>query len=213
MRESVLHVLHAKRSPAWTVVNGMQVPDAFSTDRDPRRLVLADLSCLIRCGLKGPHAADWLGARGIAAPGRPNSWNPLGGGGIIARLAETEFFLEDPVASDVAQALEHGAAGVYPVARQDVGLALSGERANEVLLETCSVNFAALDPQRGELALTSMVGVPVLVIPRAHDGVAVFRIWTDPSFGPYLWETLLEIVEQLGGGPAGFAHPAICRKD
>jgi sarcosine oxidase subunit gamma len=188
----------------------MRVPKSFGAEGDPGQLALADLSCLIRAGLKGPGAAAWLRERGAPVPPRPNSWGMLGSGGIVARLAETEFFLEDApgerLAADLAQALGSGARSVYPVVRQDVALALLGARAREVLLETCNVDFDALDAQRGDLALTSMVGVSVLVIPHVRDGVPEFGIWADPTFGPYLWETLLEIVEEHGGGPVGLAH-------
>ncbi len=210
MREGLLCRLHALRSPKWTVVNAMRVPESFDHETDRQPVLLADLSCLIRAGLKGPGAADWLAKQGLPVPPRPNSWGLLPGGGIIARLAETEFFLEDSLggrsAADAARALGNGAAGIYPVLRQDVGLVLWGTRANDVLLQTCNVNFASIDPQRHELVLTSMIGVSVLVIPHAADGaVPMFRIWADPTFGPYVWETLLEIVAELGGGPAGFA--------
>ena len=210
MREGPLCGLHALRSPTWTVVNGMRVPESFDHQTDLQPVLLADLSCLIRAGLKGPGAPDWLAKQGLPVPPHPNCWGLLPGGGIIARLAETEFFLEDSLggrlAAHAARALGNGTAGVYPVQRQDVALALWGTRANEVLLQTCNVNFASIDPQCHELVLASMVGVSVLVIPHAADGgVPIFRIWADPTFGPYLWETLLEIVEELGGGLAGFA--------
>jgi sarcosine oxidase subunit gamma len=210
MRESALYGLHGKRSPVWCVVNDMGVPESFGAEGNPGQLALADLSCLSRAGLKGPGAAAWLRERGVPVPPRPNSWGTIGSGGIIARLADSEFLLEDApgghLAADLAQALGHGARGVYPVMRQDVALALLGARAREVLLETCSMEFDALDARRGDLALTSMVGVSVLVVPRVRDGVPVFGIWADPTFGPYLWETLLEIVEEHGGGPVGLAH-------
>ena len=35
--------------------------------------------------------------------------------------------------------------------------------------------------------------------------IPAFQIWCDPSYGPYLWETLLEIVREKGGGPVGMS--------
>lgn len=180
----------------------------MSASVDPSLLALGDLSCFGRAGLKGPNAASWLAQHGIPVPMQPNSWGALHSGGIVARLGETEFFLEDGptggTAADVVGLLGAGLCGVYPVIRQDIALVLTGARANEVLLETCNVDFSTMGFDHNELALTSMIGVPVLVIPRRLGAMPAFGIWADPSFGPYLWRTLLEIVTEHGGGAAGY---------
>lgn len=200
MRETVLAATHAQLQPRWTNVNGMRVPAAFAAEGDVRDLAIADVSCFAKSGLKGPRAAAWLAERGIPVPARPNTWV----GGLIARLAETEFFLEGGSADEIARALENAPQNVYPVPRQDTAIALAGKRMNEVLLHACSVDFSSINAKEA-LVMTTMAGVPVLVIPQQRDGLPVMRIWADPSFGPYLWETLLEIVQELGGGPAGLA--------
>jgi sarcosine oxidase, subunit gamma len=194
VRETALAALHASLQPSWTTVNGMRVPARFEAEGDVRDLAIVDLSCFAKAGLKGPRAANWLAERGIAVPPRANTWT----GDLIARLGESEFFLEGDVARELG---EPSAQGVYTVLRQDTAIALSGKRLNEVLLQTCSVDFAAIDP--GALVMTSVAGVPVLAIPRQRDGLPLVRIWADPTFGPCLWKTLLEIVQELGGGPAG----------
>jgi sarcosine oxidase, subunit gamma len=153
-------------------------------------IALTQVPDLPKAGLKGPRAAAWLAERGIAVPPRPNSWTPLLGGGLIARLAETEFFIEGGPAAEVGRELENAPSGVYPVLRQDMAITLTGKDANQVLLQTCSVDFAAAEG----LVLTSLAGVPVLVIAEKNR----FRIWADPSFGHYLWETLQEIVTAEG---------------
>ena len=183
---------HAQLQPRWTLINGMRVPAGFASEGDVRSLAIADVSCFAKAGLKGPRAAAWLAERSIPVPSRANTWT----GDLIARLGETEFFLEGDAAGKVGDAASQG---VYPVLRQDTAIALAGARVHEVLLETCSFNFAAIDPDA--LVMTSMVGVPVLVIAQQP----LIRIWADPTFGPYLWQTLLGIVQELGGGPAGLS--------
>ena len=96
-------------------------------------------------------------------------------------------------------------AGLYPVIRQDLAIGLRGPRANDLLLETCSVDFHELlaqasGPTAGSLALTSMVGVAVTVAVRRAASHVEYEIWCDPSFGPYLWTTLVEVAESLHGG-------------
>ena len=153
--------------------------------------MIRDLSGKVKVGLKGPNAAAWLTSQRIEVPAQPNTWKALGNG-VIGRLAETEFFIEEGPA--LKRELP---AGVYPVPREDACFELSGDDIHEVLLQTCSVDFQS--QSGGErLFLTSMVGVPVLVIPEGSR----IRIWSDPTFGPYLWHTLYGIVQEIKRGTA-----------
>ncbi len=209
MRHSPLKAQHALHCAEWITVNAMAMPVRYPASVEVERVVLADVSCGMRAGLKGSGAAAWLALRGITVPGRHNSWGRTETGSLIARLGETEFLLEDMQAPGIAVAVANELGGapsdVYPVLRQDVSLLLYGQRAASVLLETCSLDFRDLKTERGDLALTSMVGVSVLVVP---VGIlpSAYRIWADPSFGPYLWDTLLEIVTAHGGGAAGWSQ-------
>jgi sarcosine oxidase subunit gamma len=223
-RTGPLHDASLATAAKWREHAGMRVVDEHKREGDPATLALADLSHLPRMGLKGPGAADWLVSQHVELPGVPNTWRALTGGrdvfGLVARLAATEFLVEDGGArvTTLDAALGHGMPDVYPVLRQDCALALIGRRANDVLLQVCSVDFASLlaqvSPQGGPLALTSMAGVSVLVVPqRAADDTPLFRIGCDPTFGAYLYRTLLDIVAEEGGGPVGrarlarFLHP------
>jgi len=95
------------------------------------------------------------------------------------------------------------APGVYPVTRQDAALVLTGMSVNELLVQTCNVDFQAWRLEQRTVVMTSMVGVSVLILwyPLKHE--SCYRIWCDGTFGPYLWETLLEIARELGGGAIG----------
>lgn len=133
------------------------------------------------------------------SPPKPNTWAALPGTALIGRLGETEFFIEEGPAAQIETQLREPAPGVYPVPRQDTSFALSGSGIQEVLLQTCSVDFQ-FQSGGSRLFLTSMVGVPVLAIPEERDGTPAIRIWADPTFGPYLWRTLSGIVQELTGG-------------
>ena len=170
-------------------------------------LGIADVSCLTRFGVKGAAAADWLMGQGISTPDRPNTWNLLPGGGIIARLGLTEFLIEDSLHShfavDLANACQQPPAKVYPVLRQDAAIVLCGINVNELLLQTCSFNFRAISLLGRSAILTSMVGVSVTIIPGEHKGNPFYRLWCDGTFGTYLWQTLEAIVSEMGGGIIG----------
>ncbi|MCU0533168.1 MAG: hypothetical protein MUD14_04635 [Hydrococcus sp. Prado102] len=181
----------------WREINGMRSLYTIPNDDTiARRLGIADVSFLTRFGVKGAGAAAWLEAQGIPIPNRPNSWTPLTEGGLIARLGLSEYLIESSISPQLAEACQNPPAKVYPVLRQDLAIALCGEAINELLLQTCNVNFQALSER--SVILTSMVGVSVIVIPGE-----IYRIWCDGTFGVYFWETLVAIAQELGGGVVG----------
>jgi sarcosine oxidase subunit gamma len=160
-----------------------------------------------RRGLKGPRAAEWLAAQGIAVPGAPNSWVLAREDGdsdalLAARLGESEFFLEADRGgawfTRLSRSLDRRLPGVYPVLREDWAFDLAGERVHEALAEICSFNFAALDVDSHPLIMTLMVGVSVLIVPQSI-GERRYRIWCDPSFGPYFVEAMAGVVNECGG--------------
>ncbi|HIK55155.1 MAG TPA: aminomethyl transferase family protein [Synechococcales cyanobacterium M55_K2018_004] len=190
----------------WGEVNGM--PTLMHRPRAAHWPVgIADLSSLTRFGVKGANAAAWLSQQGIPVPQRPNTWRSLPPGGLVARLGLTEFLIEDGLSSNVAPQLaarcQTPPARVYPVLRQDLALALVGDRTQELLRQTCSVNFQAVDVSQHPVVLTSMIGVTVTIIPTEMAGQLVYRLWCDGTFGTYFWKTLIEMATELGGGAIG----------
>jgi len=162
-----------------------------------------------RVGVKGPRAAEALKQLGLAVPTRPNCWAPMrdqdrdDSWNVVGRLGFTEFFVEERGEAAGVVALERLTAenftGAYPVLREDLGLVLGGDRVTEVLAQVCNVNFNALDIAQRPIVMTLMVGVSVLVLPQQQPDGAIYRIWCDPSFGTYLWETLEEVVQKMPG--------------
>jgi sarcosine oxidase subunit gamma len=180
-----------------------------------------------RFGLKGPRAAEWLEARGIVIPAAPNQWTaaePAAARGgatlsaiavsaavdtaagdelLVARLGTAEFFLEDRAGAERVRGLESALdppqPGVYPVLREDAAFSLAGLGSYEVLAQVCNVNFADLELASRPVIMTLMIGVAVLVVPQTVGAWPRFRIWCDPSFGPYLEESLGTVVTESGG--------------
>ncbi len=163
---------------------------------------LRDFSWQQRFGCKGPGAAQWLESRGLTVPHPANSWVQDRDGILVARLATSEFLVE--AMGNAQRRVEElrgdfPVASVYPVIRQDAAFALGGPRTRDLLLQTCSYPFDAAAPNSA-VVMTSMVGVGVTIIPRDVGAHTEFRIWCDPSFGLYLWSTLVAIATELGGG-------------
>jgi sarcosine oxidase subunit gamma len=163
-----------------------------------------------RFGLKGPGAAAALTKLGYSLP-EPNTWAPLNDGapadtpGVVGRLGNTEFFIEEAGDAPGIARLESSIgnlAGVYPVLREDCALVLGGSAAGAVLAQVCNVDLPALDTATRPVVMTLMIGVGVLVLPQASPRGTIYRIWCDPSFGEYLRTELAEIITRIPTGSA-----------
>jgi sarcosine oxidase, subunit alpha len=190
--------------------------EANPTDAVPMRasartgLRLEDFSPRERFGCKGPAAEAWLAAAGFTVPRSPNSAQVDASGVLVARLAASEFLIEAVEGGDerVAAARGHlGSTGrpaeVYPVARADLVIGLSGGHLEALLRQICSVDFAPLFESRaarsGPVTLTAMIGVSVVAwVREALDGEAALTLWVDPSFAHYFCTTVLEVARDLG---------------
>ncbi len=208
-RRSPLADWHEAHATGWQVLESMSLPTGYE-----RRLpadapiTLRDVSWQRRLGLKGPGAAQWLGAQSLVVPQPANSWSLDARGILVARLATSEFLVEalSPAQERIEQLrAQLPATGVYPVIRQDAAFVIGGKYARELLLQTCSFNFGApalatASTTSGVAVLTSMVGVGVTVIPLRVGDQSHYLVWCDPSFGLYLWSTLVGIAAETGGG-------------
>lgn len=213
LRCSPLAAEHATGALRFVQVEQMAMPRAFASGLSAHAPVtLCDVSHRRRFGCKGPQAARWLTERGLAVAAQFNHFTERAGL-LVARLAATEFFLECAgstwahaagIEAELAQRVADGGSGVYPVLRADAAIELAGPRADELLAQTCNVNFrplaAAAQADTGPLVMTALAGVSVLVVPQRRAAELVYRLWCDPTFGPYLWRTLQGIAEELGGG-------------
>lgn len=202
---------HALRKPVSGEVNGMETALSFAAaDVEATRsqtLSICDVSNLNRFGVKGPHAADWLTAAGITLPEGTNSWTPQDNGSLVMRLGNSEFLLEDRPENDLAQTLNDTAAdmdGVHKVLRNDAAFIVSGELTPALFSEVCAIDLEGDTLENNRLVMTVIAGVSATLLKQELNGQSVYRIWCDGTFGPYLWKTLLTIIEEQGGGPIGF---------
>jgi sarcosine oxidase subunit gamma len=209
VRSSPLHSAHVALNPLWITINHMPVPLQFAPHEEDvrQKLGLADVSFLSRFGVKGPAAGEWLRSQGVAPPSEINHWDDIEQGGLVARLARSEFLVEDGLegvtAARLAAELGRGLPGVTPVFRQDASIVITGKEINSLLVQTCNVNFNSFPLEERRLVMTSMTGISVLVIRKLSDGVPLYRIWCDGTFGACLWKTLLQVSQELGGAAIG----------
>lgn len=173
-------------------------------DRLKQRLALADLSCLPRLGLKGAGVLAWLLENGLTASETLYAVTAIEDRGILVRIDREEVILEDglhgQVVSRIRDRLSANPPGVYRVERQEASFLLIGSRTHEVLSQTCGHHFRESE---GQVVLSRVAGVSCRLLQVEASGIAGFRIWLDPSYSVYLWETLLGIVREDGGDAVG----------
>jgi len=213
--QSPLHDALQKEHPraTWGEAHGMLVPlhldDATKELELAKSLALADASFLPRIVIKGPQAAAFLQNLGIPIPDGILKVSRLANGGLIARTGGSEFFLESGTAGWPSQAVQDGLAspsykeGVYPVLRQDASLIISGSRAGEMFRHASSYDF--IGAVHNDLVFTPIAGVSCSVLRTTLNGLPAFCLWTDGTYGLYIWHTLLEVAKELGGGAVGTA--------
>ncbi|REK23084.1 MAG: hypothetical protein DWQ42_15840 [Planctomycetota bacterium] len=209
-RRSPIHERSAARRGEMVVAAEMLVPQRLASAHVEAaaiaELALCDLSFLPKLGLKGRGCADWLGAAGISVPTETYATADLDDGGLVVRLPGNEFLLESGPSAEVVPrlaALEVAEDDVFRVPRQEATLVLIGRRAEEVLAQTCGINFAVAAADR--VVLTRVAGVSCTIWFQRRDGVPSYRMWVDYTYAAYLWDVLEEIGGELGGAVVGAA--------
>jgi sarcosine oxidase gamma subunit len=156
-------------------------------------------------------AENWLAQKGITVPHGANRYSVDSHGLLAARLATSEFLFEsmrgdaDAALGPAKRTLELAEmpAGVYPVLRQDFVVEVSGERAHDLFAQTCAVDLVPVERESAEdsgpVIMTSLIGVSVVLTCRTSTVGSRFTLWSDPSYGHYLWDQLLHIATGLGG--------------
>lgn len=210
MRRSPVHDALERLKPRWGALHDMPVAlDFGSSGAEAERaktLALCDVSALLRMTVKGPGAERWLRELGLEVPEAIYDAGRAGRGDLVLRTGGAEFLIEDGIAGTTALGLLGAGKGekpdVYCIPRQDASFMLTGKSADEVMLETCGVDLSRREPRA---VFSRVAGVSCALLPVQVDGIPAFQIWCDGSYGSYLWETLLEIVRDKGGGPVGIS--------
>jgi sarcosine oxidase subunit gamma len=205
-RRSPVHDLLLSRNAQWGRLAGAPIALRFDPeDREvARELALCDLSALPKLGLKGPGAELWLRRNEVQVPPAIYDTARLSDGGLIARLGGADFFLEGGPSNEVLPRLATIPEGVYRAERQDATFLLTGTRALGVLPRLSSIDFATAAPAR--LILTRAGGVNCAVLPdRDPRDFPVYRLWVDFTYAVSFWESVVEILQELGGRVVGAA--------
>ena len=208
-------VAHAqpRESVKWEIINGMDTAVEFASAEieQARKKVLGitDVSCFARYGVKGPNATQWLVDRGIAIPTNVNAWTTCEQKTLVLRLGSSEFLIEDQLGGSACSRLAIDAtrvASVYKVPRADAAFIVSGSEVLNLFSELCSLDLREKSLASKDVIMTQVAGISATVIRQTLNGETIYRIWCDGTYGAYMWEVLLEIAAELGGGAVGLAR-------
>lgn len=196
----------------WTVVNNMEIALEYASAEvelaRKKLLGVTDVSCFERYGVKGPQASQWLADHELAIPSNANAWTLCAQKSLLLRLGASEFMIEDQLGGGVSQRLTAANArvsGVYMVPRADAAFILSGSSVLDLLSELCSLDLRDTALPANAVVMTQLAGVSAIVLRQTLAGEPVYRIWCDGTYGAYMWEILLKIAVELGGGAVGLA--------
>ncbi|HEX5538935.1 MAG TPA: sarcosine oxidase subunit gamma [Methylophilaceae bacterium] len=212
MQISPVAYAQPRLSAKWGVVNGMEIATEFAdaaTEQARKKLLgVTDVSCFQRYGVKGPQASQWLADHELAIPSRPNSWVICKRKSLVLRLGAGEFLIEDLFGGYACEDLTadtQRVAGVYQVPRADAAFILSGSEVLRLFSELCPLDLRNQALAADDVVMTQVAGVSATLLRQSLDDEQVYRLWCDGTYGPYMWEILMEIAGELGGGAVGLS--------
>lgn len=165
---------------------------------------LIDFSPLQRWLVRGGQAADWLAGHALSVPEAYFRAQDLDEDSFLVRTGSAEFFLHDGRAGLLHSRLGEIPSGVVQgtrvVARDDLEVVLGGEGAARLMSEFCALDLSSVE---NEFLFTRVAGVAAWLRVEEVGAQRCYRMGCDPSYGEYLFETLLDAVHEIGGGLLG----------
>ena len=199
-------------APKMGVLNNMEVALEFegaATENVRKsKLGVTDVSCFTRFGIKGAEASSWLASQGLQTPSNINSWiehdNTL-----VLRLGGSEFLIEDQYHGKTCQKLtgfnQATTPSAYKVQRADAAFILSGSEVLNMLSELCMLDLRDSALASHTVVMTQIAGISATLLRQQLNGEQVYRVWCDGTYGPYMWDMLLEVAGELEGGAVGLS--------
>jgi sarcosine oxidase subunit gamma len=175
-------------------------------------LAIADLTPLARIGFKGPETIDWLSERALSSPARPNQAIISDQDLTIARLSGTEVLILDSLQEPskvlnelVADCSLDSQPRTYLLERADshACFALLGEKVPEMLAKVCAVDMRLHKFAQLSIAQTSIAKINGILLRADQGHTPCFYLLADLSSAQYLWDCLIDAMQEFNGKPIG----------
>ena len=191
------------------IAGGALAMDLKNDRNQAEKSGLLDLSVLPRAAYRGVNAAAHLKAAGLPAPAQPNQASLSANGEWVLRLSQQEFWVlgawEDKgVGVETLKRLQ-APDGCLPLYCQDshAWFTLTGAHLSETLAKICGVDLRAAAFGLGSIAQTSAARINVIVMHHQINELPCFSILCDSAAAQYLWECLLDAMDEFGGEAIG----------
>jgi len=210
LKYSPLQSWHGSRCENWCQLGETSLPRHFVSPEQERAasadLALCDLSGLPFLEFKGPGAADWLSANGLSVPAEIYQGNSTASDGWLTRTGADEFLLRGSSDNQSPELPVDLLDGIYQqdlliTRRQDALLLLAGQRINQLIGQTCGLDYDQLASR--ETVFTRVAAVSCGLLKDQLTDYPVCWLWIDPSQALYLWHELVQIIEDLAGHVVG----------
>ena len=136
--------------------------------------------------------------------------SPLDRGGklLSVRLAQDEFLVLAPagVAPSAVESLSatgDGCAHAIDVTSGLCGMALVGPATQGLMGRITEVDTAPRALPDLACVQSPFADVQGTLLRRGVNGIAMYQLYAGREFGEYLWEVLVEVAREVGGGPVG----------
>ena len=182
-----------------------------------RSMAICDLSTLPKIGFKGSGAPSWAESQGVKLPDSANRSIIQSDGCLVAKLSDQELLvLSDILAKShqVAALAEQSTRDhldndtqTYLLPRGDshCWLAVTGEQAAEMFSKVCGVDLRPHKFALGNIAQTSVAKTNVIVIRQDLGQTLSYYILCDISATEFLWDCLLDAMQEYAGSPVGIS--------
>lgn len=161
--------------------------------------VLIDLTLCARTGLRGEKAAQVLEQAGYKVPSQPNQMTDSEQVTVL-RLSANEFWLLTDVEGKTLPDFSMQE-GCYPLFCQDshAWFAFKSPFKTDVMAKLCSVDLSERAFPVGMIVQTVVAGTNAIVVHQQLSEDAFFSILCDRSVAHYLWEVMLDAMQEFSG--------------
>ena len=173
-------------------------------------LALIDLSVATRIGFRGINARSHLDAAKLPAPSKPNMMQQSEDASLMTlRLSENEYWVLDG-STTTGQTLQELSALPVPdncyrlyCQNSHAWFMLTGKYIEQTLAKICGVDLREPSFPLDAIVQTSVARVNAIIVRHEVNNIAVFSILSDSSSAEYLWDSLLDAMNEFNGHVAG----------
>jgi sarcosine oxidase subunit gamma len=215
LRRSPLYRRHQALNAQFEKIGDALVVRKYGdTTMEPRlglSLAMADLSTLPRTGFKGAGAPEWAASQSVELPTKPNMAVVQADGALVTMLSQQELLITSDMGgeSTLVDRLNQQTlpAQTYALPRADSHswLAVTGLLAAEFFSKVCGVDLRTHKFANGEVAQTSLAKINAVIVRQDLGATPCFHIFSDIASCEFLWDCLLDAMEEHNGVAIGVA--------